>query len=153
MLGGLRLNDRMPEHAPETPTPATVARVTDLLRRHPLIDGHNDLPLEVRLQSGYDFDRMDLSQRLTTTRTDLPRLRADATGAQPWQVGPCGGQALREVHPVEVVARLQAHLQRQIVVSVDQRVPAQQVCDAGDSGWGGGLWGVFGHAVIQPQPT
>ena len=86
MLGGLRLNDRMPEHAPETPTPATVARVTDLLRRHPLIDGHNDLPLEVRLQSGYDFDRMDLSQRLTTTRTDLPRLRAGCVGAQFWSV-------------------------------------------------------------------
>lgn len=86
MVGGLRLNDRMPDHPPEAPTPATVARVTELLRKHPLIDGHNDLPLEVRLQTGYDFDRLDLSQRLTTTQTDLPRLRAGCVGAQFWSV-------------------------------------------------------------------
>ena len=81
MVGGLRLNDRMPEPAPDTLT-----RVTELLRRHPLIDGHNDLPWEARRLSGYDFDRLDLSTRLTTTQTDLPRMRDGGVGAQFWSV-------------------------------------------------------------------
>jgi len=71
----------MPDLAPET-----LARVTDLLRRQPLVDGHNDLAWEVRRQSGYDLDRLDLSQRLTTTHTDLPRLRDGGVGAQFWSV-------------------------------------------------------------------
>ena len=71
----------MPDFAPDT-----LARVTELLRRRPLIDGHNDLPWEARKQSGYDFDRLDPSQRLTTTHTDLPRLREGCVGAQFWSV-------------------------------------------------------------------
>ena len=66
------------------PAPDTSARVTELLRRHPLIDGHNDLPWEARQQSGYDFDRLDLSQRRTTTHTNLPRLWDGGVGAQFW---------------------------------------------------------------------
>ena len=66
--------------------PTTSARVTELLRSHPLIDGHNDLPWEARTQAGYDFDRLDLSTRLTTTHTDLPRLREGGVGAQFWSV-------------------------------------------------------------------
>ena len=45
---------------PHDPRP----RDTQLLRRHPLVDGHNDLPWEARTQAGYDFDRLDLSTRL-----------------------------------------------------------------------------------------
>ncbi|MEP7035736.1 MAG: dipeptidase [Actinomycetota bacterium] len=69
----------MPDLAPDALT-----RVTDLLRRHPLVDGHNDLPWEARTQWGYDFDRLDLTQPLTTTHTNLPRLRAGGVGAQFW---------------------------------------------------------------------
>jgi membrane dipeptidase len=66
--------------------PTTSARVNELLRNHPLIDGHNDLPWEARTQAGYDFDRLDLSTRLATTHTDLPRLREGGVGAQFWSV-------------------------------------------------------------------
>ncbi|GAA1238142.1 dipeptidase [Oryzihumus leptocrescens] len=65
---------------------ATLARVTELLRRHPLVDGHNDLPWEAREQSGYDFDRLDLGGDVATTCTDVPRLRAGRVGAQFWSV-------------------------------------------------------------------
>ncbi|MEO6142397.1 MAG: dipeptidase [Dermatophilaceae bacterium] len=68
------------------PAPDPLTRVTELLGRHPLIDGHNDLPWEAREQSGYDFDRLDISTRLTTTHTDLPRLRDGGVGAQFWSV-------------------------------------------------------------------
>lgn len=76
----------MPDLAPSAVATETLARVTELLRRHPLVDGHNDLPWEIRRQSGHDFDVLDLSQRLTTTHTDLPRLRDGGVGAQFWSV-------------------------------------------------------------------
>ena len=67
-------------------SPATLARVTELLRRHPVVDGHNDLPWEAREQSGYDFDRLDIGGDVATTCTDVPRLRAGGVGAQFWSV-------------------------------------------------------------------
>ncbi len=76
----------MSDLASHTVAPNTLARVTKLLREHPLIDGHNDLPWEAREQAGYDFDRLDLSTRLSSTHTDLPRLRDGRVGAQFWSV-------------------------------------------------------------------
>lgn len=63
-----------------------LARARDLLRAHPLVDGHNDLPWEAREQTGYDFEALDISGRLTTTQTDLPRLTEGGVGAQFWSV-------------------------------------------------------------------
>jgi membrane dipeptidase len=108
MVDGLRLNDSMPDLAQDT-----LARVTDLLRRHPLIDGHNDLPWEARQQSGYDFDRLDLSQRLTTTQTDLPRLRDGGVGAQFWSVWvpstlPGGEAVIQTLEQVDAVHQMVA---------------------------------------------
>ncbi|HET7303901.1 MAG TPA: membrane dipeptidase, partial [Segeticoccus sp.] len=69
----------------DTASPA-LARVTELLRAHPLVDGHNDLPWEARKQVGYDFDRLDVGERQSGTHTDLPRLREGCVGAQFWSV-------------------------------------------------------------------
>ncbi|WP_082620023.1 dipeptidase [Terrabacter sp. Soil811] len=63
-----------------------LTRARDLLRAHPLVDGHNDLPWEAREQTGYDFEALDISGRLTTTQTDLPRLTEGGVGAQFWSV-------------------------------------------------------------------
>ena len=98
----------MPDLAPDT-----LARVTELLRRHPLIDGHNDLPWEARQQSGYDFDRLDLSQRLDTTHTDLPRLRAGGVGAQFWSVWvpsslPDGEAVIQTLEQIDAVHQMVA---------------------------------------------
>ena len=60
--------------------------VDDLLRRHPVLDGHNDLLWALRDLVGYDLDRYDLAQRQTRTHTDLPRLREGGVGAQFWSV-------------------------------------------------------------------
>jgi membrane dipeptidase len=51
-----------------------------------VIDGHNDLPWQLRLQCGGDLDRIDISQRQSTTATDIPRLRTGAVGGQFWSV-------------------------------------------------------------------
>jgi membrane dipeptidase len=113
MVSGLRLNDRMTELAPGNIAPDTFARVIELLRRHPLIDGHNDLAWEARQQSGYDFDRLDLSQRLDTTHTDLPRLRAGGVGAQFWSVWvpstlPDGEAVIQTLEQIDAVHQMVA---------------------------------------------
>jgi membrane dipeptidase len=58
----------------------------DLLRRFPLVDGHNDLPWALRELFGGDPARANLAQRLAVTQTDLPRLAAGCVGAQFWSV-------------------------------------------------------------------
>ena len=62
------------------------ARARGLLSRFPLVDGHNDLPWELRKQAGGDPGALDLSAPVATTHTDLPRLAAGGVGAQFWSV-------------------------------------------------------------------
>ena len=65
-------------------------RVEKVLARTPVIDGHNDLPWEIR--DKYDFWRKpldlesDTSQLPQRLQTDLPRLRRGGVGAQFWSV-------------------------------------------------------------------
>ena len=58
----------------------------DLLRRFPLIDGHNDLPWALRERVGGDLSQVHLSAPVAGTHTDLPRLAAGGVGAQFWSV-------------------------------------------------------------------
>ena len=60
---------------------ATLA-ARDLLRRFPLIDGHNDLPWALRERAA----PVDLAEPVAGTHTDLPRLAAGGVGAQFWSV-------------------------------------------------------------------
>jgi len=69
-----------------TTAETTADRVAALLEKHPVWDGHNDLPWELREQVSYDLEALDVAQRLTTTHTDLPRLREGGVGAQFWSV-------------------------------------------------------------------
>ncbi|WP_100499778.1 dipeptidase [Geodermatophilus chilensis] len=65
---------------------AALATARELLRHHPLVDGHNDLAWEVRRRFGGDLDRVDLAGAVAGTHTDLPRLRRGGVGAQFWSV-------------------------------------------------------------------
>jgi membrane dipeptidase len=58
----------------------------ELLSRHPLIDGHNDLPWAIREEFGGDPVRARLAEPVPQTQTDLPRLAAGGVGAQFWSV-------------------------------------------------------------------
>lgn len=51
-----------------------------------LIDGHNDLPWEIRTKGSSDFDKLDISQSQPKLQTDIPRLREGNVGAQFWSV-------------------------------------------------------------------
>jgi membrane dipeptidase len=57
-----------------------------MLSRFPLIDGHNDLPWEIRELYGSDVSAADLLTRLPNTHTDIPRLVEGGVGGQFWSV-------------------------------------------------------------------
>jgi membrane dipeptidase len=68
----------------------TTHRISELLRDHGVIDGHNDLLWFAREKTGYDFDRLELTDTAACqalgSHTDLPRLREGGVGAQFWSV-------------------------------------------------------------------
>jgi membrane dipeptidase len=70
-------------------------RVEQVLLRTPLIDGHNDLPWEIRDRFKSDLAAVDLASDTThlpfpagasPLMTDIPRLRAGHVGGQFWSV-------------------------------------------------------------------
>src|SRR5262249_31910525 len=71
------------------------ARVDKVLAKTPLIDGHNDLPWEIRARFKNDLSKIDLSKDTAglprgegdaPIMTDIPRLRAGRVGGQFWSV-------------------------------------------------------------------
>ncbi|HTY51217.1 MAG TPA: dipeptidase [Steroidobacteraceae bacterium] len=75
--------------------PAIAARIARILAATALIDGHNDLPWELRVRFGGDLAKIDLAAdtaHLTPPpgspplMTDIPRLRAGLVGGQFWSV-------------------------------------------------------------------
>jgi membrane dipeptidase len=88
------------------PTQRELNRVERVLTRTPLIDGHNDLPDQVKDNFGGDLTRVDLNAdtRLLTPplHTDISRLRSGHMGAQFWSVyvsadlaGPAAAEAVQ----------------------------------------------------------
>ena len=70
---------------------ALAARVAKVLADTPLIDGHNDLPWELRARVDVDLrldqTKLDIASRgKTLLMTDIPRLRAGGVGGQFWSV-------------------------------------------------------------------
>jgi len=71
------------------------ARVAEVLAATPLLDGHNDLPWEIRARFHGDLDAIDLKADTAglpappdgaPLMTDIPRLRAGRVGGQFWSV-------------------------------------------------------------------
>ncbi len=91
--------------------------VRELLRTVPLIDGHNDLPWQLRSKFRNDLGAIDLRSETQTRKaalaTNLPRLRAGCLGAQFWAAyvpsatpGPEAVQAA--IEQIDLVHRLAA---------------------------------------------
>ena len=51
-----------------------------------LIDGHNDLPWQIRTRADSSFDKLDIARPQPELQTDIPRLRQGGVGAQFWVV-------------------------------------------------------------------
>ena len=81
--------------APALAAPPDAQRIERVLARTPLIDGHNDLPWEIRDRFAGDLAKIDLDRSTAELpapegsaplMTDIPRLRAGHVGAQFWSV-------------------------------------------------------------------
>jgi membrane dipeptidase len=66
----------------ETRKDAAHKRAVDLLRKAPLIDGHNDLAWVIRTNGRGDLAAFDLSRLHPETDTDIPRLKAGMVNTQ-----------------------------------------------------------------------
>jgi len=66
----------------------TQARIDRILKKTPLIDGHNDLPWELRDSHGSRVDGLESggARREKPLMTDIARLRAGRVGGQLWSV-------------------------------------------------------------------
>jgi membrane dipeptidase len=51
-----------------------------------VIDGHNDMPWEIRTNGNSNFDKLDISQPQPKLQTDIPKLREGGVDAQFWSV-------------------------------------------------------------------
>jgi membrane dipeptidase len=73
--------------APPPSPDAALAHARALLRSTPLIDGHNDLPWEIRRAGGHPMDvaAYDLRSR-SPKHTDLDRLKQGQVAAQFWSI-------------------------------------------------------------------
>jgi membrane dipeptidase len=67
-------------------TSSDAARLDRILARTPLIDGHNDLPWELRERFGDKAASIDLRNGAGALMTDIPRLHKGHVGGQFWSV-------------------------------------------------------------------
>ena len=104
-----------PARAPASPPPAAdaalLARARRLHAAVPLLDGHNDLPWEIREKGGSDVMRMDPEKSLAGQMTDVPRLRAGGVGGVFWAAYvPVdfirGGSARVALEQIDVIHRM-----------------------------------------------
>jgi membrane dipeptidase len=92
----------------------SLRQARELLARHPLIDGHNDLPWTIRMspEAEGDPDRYDLRSAPPPGQTDLPRLRAGGVGGQFWSVFVPGeiasGHARMQLEQIDLARRMVA---------------------------------------------
>jgi membrane dipeptidase len=98
------------------PTPEAdgyVAQARAILARHPVFDGHNDLPWEIRKYPAApgDLNAYDLRRRAPGKgQTDLPRLREGGVGGQFWSVYVPGeggaGRAALQLEQIDLARRM-----------------------------------------------
>ncbi|XP_053174463.1 dipeptidase 1 [Scomber japonicus] len=87
-----------------------MTRAVKLMSETPLIDGHNDLPWQLRKQFNNQLNKVDLNT-LSTTHTNIPKIKEGRLGAQFWSAYvPCDTQykdAVRQtLEQIDVVHRM-----------------------------------------------
>lgn len=74
-----------------------------------VIDGHNDLPWQIRKEGELSFEKLDISKSQPKLHTDIPRLRAGGVGAQFWSayVDADAKDAVRQtLEQIDVIRRM-----------------------------------------------
>jgi membrane dipeptidase len=83
VLGLVALPSRGEDKKSDGPVQLTDAALR-LHREALLIDGHNDLPWQLREKADLSFEKIDLTRPQKKLHTDIPRLRQGGVGAQFW---------------------------------------------------------------------
>lgn len=90
LIAGLLLNAAAVGAESPDSGASELERARELLSRHVLIDGHNDVPWQVRERFDRRVSELDFAEGTATLEppmhTDLPRLRDGRVGAQFWSV-------------------------------------------------------------------
>jgi membrane dipeptidase len=94
--------------------PKAEARIDRILKQTPLIDGHNDLPEQLRENYELKVDRLGSGTATWSPKplmTDMARLRAGRVGGQFWSVyidgAVTGDEAIRQtIEQIDIVHRL-----------------------------------------------
>ena len=141
------------------PTESVDRRIDKVLAQTPLIDGHNDLPWEIRERFGSDLAKVDLSANTVELpapkgspplMTDIPRLRRGRVGAQFWSVfipvEVKGPQAVQEtLEQIDLVNAMSARYPRDLAMAYS----AADITRVHRAGLIGSLIGVEGGHQIN----
>jgi membrane dipeptidase len=115
-VGGIMLLSALPALAQAAPAidRKVQARIDRILRRTPLVDGHNDLPEQLRENYAMSVDKLASGGAERTPKplmTDIERLRQGRVGAQFWSVyidaSVHGDEAIRQtIEQIDIVDRM-----------------------------------------------
>ena len=102
--------------------PDGLAAARELLGRHPVLDGHNDLAWAMRELCDYDLEAYPVDVRGDRTKTDLVRLTEGGVGAQFWSVFvPCAmgeRSVAATIEQIDFVLRMVAHYPQQLALAL-----------------------------------
>ncbi|MCG6920555.1 MAG: dipeptidase [Acidobacteria bacterium] len=128
---------------------AALVQARKLVARHPVVDGHNDLPWAIRESTGApgDVEAYDLRRR-TSGDTDLERLRAGGVGGQFWSVyvpATTGAGAARlELEQIDLARRMIARYPERLTPATSA-ADVERIIEAGRVASLLGIEG--GHAI------
>ena len=130
-------------------------RAADLHSRAVVVDGHNDLPWEIRKQGDLDISVLGLGERRSSGHTDMVRLREGGVDVQFWAayvparyIG--AGAAVVALEQVDLIHRLAATFPEQLEMAYD----ADDIVRIVKSGRTASLIGIEGgHAIANSLPV
>ncbi|MDP9349161.1 MAG: dipeptidase [Gemmatimonadota bacterium] len=114
LMGAVSLAAALPAEGQAPADEALLRRALRLHRQVPLVDGHIDLPWEIRQKAAGDISRMDFQGPLPQQHTDVPRLQAGRVGGVFWAayvpVTAIGRGAARfALDQIDLIHRMTAH--------------------------------------------
>lgn len=131
-------------------------RIASILKKTPLIDGHNDLPMQYTMRVQGNLDQMpftsDLSVIKKPTQTDHPRMLKGMMGGQFWSVyipiaafPGASGDVARVLTQIDVVHRMITTYPDQLELALT----ADEVIDAHRRGKIASMMGIEGGHAIE----